>query len=115
MASNPLPVACASSADPTCDHFALTVDARAGTHVAVAITTQDANTLDLDLQVFSPNGQLIKTSTSSGSTEYLVFEMDPEAHGTGTYEIRVQPWTVVPGATYDGVAAVSKSTPTICA
>lgn len=30
--------------DPTCHHFALTVDARAGTHVAVAITTEDQGT-----------------------------------------------------------------------
>jgi hypothetical protein len=108
LASNPLPVACADAADPTCDHFSLTVDGRPGTHVAVAITAEDADALDLDLQVFSPNGQMIKTSTSSGATEYLVFEVDPEAHGSGAYEVRVQPWTVLPGAAYRGVAAVSK-------
>jgi hypothetical protein len=109
VASNPLPVACSSSADPTCDNFALTVDARPGTNVAVAITTEDANAIDLDLQVYAPNGELVKTSTTATATESLVFEVDPEAHGTGVYEVRVQPWTVLPGATYSGVAMVTKA------
>lgn len=109
VASNPLPVACADSADPTCDNFALTVDARPGTNVAVAITTEDPNTMDLDLLVYAPNGELVKTSTTATATESLVFEIDPEAHGTGAYEVRVQPWTVLPGATYTGVAMVTKA------
>jgi hypothetical protein len=109
VATNPLPVACSSSADPTCDNFALTVDARPGTHVAVAITTEDANAVDLDLMVYAPNGELVKTSTTSTATESLVFEVDPEAHGTGAYEVRVQPYAVLPGATYQGVAMVTKA------
>lgn len=107
--SNPLPVACTSSADPTCDSFALTVDARPGTNVAVAITTEDPNSIDLDLLVYAPNGELVKTSTTSTATESLVFEVDPEAHGTGAYTVRVQPWTVLPGATYSGVAMVTRA------
>lgn len=109
VASNPLPVACSSSADPTCDNFALTVDARPGTHVAVAITTDDPNAMDLDLMVYAPNGELVKTSTTATATENVVFEVDPDAHGTGAYEVRVQPWTVLPGATYTGVAMVTKA------
>jgi hypothetical protein len=108
VASNPLPVACSDSADPTCDYFALTVDARPGTNVAVAITTDDPNAMDLDLLVYAPNGELVKTSTTATATESLVFEVDPEAHGTGAYEVRVQPWTVLPGATYTGVAMVTR-------
>ena len=108
LAPNPLPVACADAADATCDNFALTVDAKAGTHVAVAITTDDPAANDLDLQVFAPNGSLVKTSATSTGTESVVFELDPAAHGEGAYSVRVQPWLVTPGTVYTGVASVTR-------
>lgn len=103
----PNPVACTSSVDPVCDHFFLSVDAREGTHVGVGITTDDPAGNDFDLFVHAPDGTLLASSTSPTGTESLVFEHS-SAHGTGAYEVRVQPWLVNPGATYQGVASLTR-------
>lgn len=104
VASNP--AACAGSADPTCDHFFLTVDARAGTNVLVAIDgAADAD--DYDLFVYHPDGTLAAQKATGGGNEALVFEHST-AHGSGPYEVRVQPFLVSPGSTYTGVAQVTR-------
>lgn len=101
------PVACIDSSDPVCDHFFLTVDAREGTHVGVAITTDAPEANDLDLFVYAPDGTLLASSTTPTGTEGLVFEHSSE-HGVGPYEVRVQPWLVEPGTVYEGVAMTSR-------
>lgn len=103
----PNPAACVSSVDPVCDHFFLTVDAREGTHVGVAITTEDPAANDLDLFVYAPDGTLLASSATATGTESLVFEHRLD-HGTGPYEVRVQPWLVAPGTVYEGFATVSR-------
>lgn len=103
----PNPVACATSVDPLCDHFLLTVDAKAGTRVAVAITTADPVGNDFDLFVHAPDGTLLASSTTASGTEQAVFEHQAQWAGQA-YEVRVQPWLVSPGTTYEGVAAVTK-------
>ncbi|HEX2164323.1 MAG TPA: zinc-dependent metalloprotease family protein [Thermoanaerobaculia bacterium] len=109
LVPNPLPIACTIAGDPTCDHFALTVDAPAGTHVAVAITAANPTSNDLDLLVYAPNGSLVRTAATSTGTEALVFAVDPAAHGTGAYQVRVQPWLVTPGTTYQGAAGLTEA------
>jgi reprolysin-like metallo-peptidase family M12B len=101
------PAACATSVDPLCDHFLLTVNAKAGTRVAVAITTAAPATNDFDLFVYAPDGTLLTSSASSGGTETAVFEHQLQWAGQA-YEVRVQPWLVEPGTTYQGVAATTK-------
>lgn len=102
----PNPVGCANELDPSCDHFFLEVDARNGTHVAVAITTEDPAGNDFDLAVYAYDGTLLANSTTATGSESLVFE-HLEAYG-GPYEVRVQPWLVTPGTSYEGAAMVSK-------
>lgn len=101
------PTVCTSSIDPVCDHFFLSVDAREGTHVGVAITTDDPEANDLDLFLYAPDGTLLASSTTPTGTESLVFEHSLD-HGTGPYEVRVQPWLVAPGTVYEGFATVSR-------
>ena len=105
VASNP--AACVNELDPSCDHFYLTVDAKDGAHVAVAITTDDPAGNDFDLAVYAPDGTLLANSTTATGSESLVFE-HREAYGAGPYEVRVQPWLVTPGTTYEGAAMVSR-------
>jgi hypothetical protein len=101
----PNPAACLGSADPTCDHFFLEVDAPAGSNVLVAIDgAADAD--DYDLFVYHPDGTLAAQKATGGGNESVVFEHGT-AHGTGPYEVRVQPFLVSPGSTYSGAAALT--------
>jgi hypothetical protein len=99
-ASNP--ATCAGSVDPTCDHFALTVNAHNGAHVMVAIASNVAGD-DYDLFVFYPDGSMAAQKATSSGNEMVVFEHSTD-HGSGAYEVRVQPFLVTPGSTYQGLA-----------
>jgi hypothetical protein len=100
------PVACFGSLDPTCDHFALTVDATHGTPVTVAIaSTVDGD--DFDLFVFYPNGTLAGQSATGRGNEAATFEHRTD-RGTGPYKVRVQPFLVTPRSSYTGVATVGQ-------
>lgn len=103
----PNPAACATSFDPLCDHFLLIVDAKVGTRVAVAITTADPTANDFDLYVYAADGTLVTSSATGSGTEQAVFEHKAQYVGQ-TYEVRVQPFLVAPGTTYQGVAAVTR-------
>jgi hypothetical protein len=103
-ASNP--AVCAGASDPTCDHFFLEVDARAGSHVLVAIDgASDSD--DYDLFVYHPDGTLAAQKATGSGNEAVVFEHGT-GHGTGPYEVRVQPFLVGAGSTYAGVAQVTR-------
>jgi hypothetical protein len=100
-ASNP--AACVGPADPTCDHYALTLNVRANQDVSVGIVGAEGD--DWDLFVYGPDGSQVASSATPSSSESVVIDGQP----AGTYEVRVQPFTVTPGASYDGRAAVVKS------
>jgi len=99
----PNPVACAGAEDPTCDHYALTVDVDDTQDVTVSIVGAQGD--DWDLFVYGPDGSQVASSATPGSSESVVIDGEP----SGTYEVRVQPFTVTPGATYDGRAAAVAS------
>ena len=100
-ASNP--AACVGASDPTCDHFFLDVTTRSNQDVSIAITGTEGD--DWDLFVYGPDGSQVASSATSSSNESVVIDGVP----TGTYEVRVQPFTVTPGATYEGRAALVKA------
>jgi hypothetical protein len=101
VASNPSPTGCLGASDPSCDHFSLTVDRPAGAKIEVAIVGVEGD--DLDLFVFYPDGTEVARSTSPTSIERIVFDHQTD-HGAGPYDVAVQPWLVLPGDSYDGVA-----------
>ncbi|HEX7189893.1 MAG TPA: pre-peptidase C-terminal domain-containing protein [Actinomycetes bacterium] len=100
-ASNP--VACVGAGDPTCDHFLLDVTTKRTQDVSIAITGATGD--DWDLFVYGPDGSQVAASATSSSNEAVVIDGVP----AGTYEVRVQPFTVSPGATYDGRAALVRA------
>lgn len=100
------PAVCVGAGDPTCDHFSLTVDAKAGTHVFVAIDGKlDGD--DYDLFVYYPDGSLAAQKATGSGNEMVVFQHRTDL-GAGPYEVRVQPFLVTPGSTYAGVAQITK-------
>jgi len=101
------PAACVGSIDPTCDHFALSVDAKQGTHVTVAIAAS-AEGNDYDLFIYYPDGTPAAQSATGSGNEAATFEHRTD-RGTGAYQVRVQPFLVTPGSSYTGVAMVSKA------
>ena len=101
VASNP--AACVGPADPTCDHYALTIDIRDKQDVSIGIVGAEGD--DWDLFVYGPDGSQVASSATSSSSESVVIDGQP----AGTYEVRVQPWAVTPGASYDGRAAVVRA------
>src|SRR5918999_3277146 len=93
---------CVTPADPTCDAFSLTVDLKPGRRFAVAIASEIEGD-DYDLYVFYPDGTEAARSATSGGSEAVVIE-HTSLHGSGPYHVRVQPWQVSAGSTYQGVA-----------
>ena len=97
------PAVCVGAADPTCDHYSLTLNVKSGQDVSIGIVGAEGD--DWDLFVYGPDGSQVASSATPESSESVVIDGRP----AGTYEVRVQPFTVTPGATYDGRAAVVKA------
>lgn len=99
---------CTERSDATCDRFRLEVEASDGVPVCISITTEDPELDDLDLYVYSADGELLAASTGPSGRERVTFE-HRAATAAGSYEIRVQAWMVQPGTTYAGQAEVGAS------
>jgi hypothetical protein len=99
---------CLGAGDPTCDAFALTVDLREGARFVVAIATEFEGD-DYDLIVFFPDGTEASRSATASGSESVVIEHTTE-HGTGAYQVRVLPFFVSSGSTYQGVAGRTRET-----
>jgi reprolysin-like metallo-peptidase family M12B len=95
-ASNP--AACAGPQDPTCDRFELTMRPERRTDVRVAVTAPEGQ--DIDLFVTGPDGSQVPHENSPSHAEQLTIH-EPIS---GRYTVTVQPFTVEPGTTYEGVA-----------
>ena len=103
LASNP--VICLTSTDPGCDHFRLTISAGGVKNVAIAIQAAAGyEGDDYDLFVYDDQGVLVGKSATSSSAESVVIEKGTAAY----YEVRVQPWLVSPGSSYNGVAMATR-------
>jgi hypothetical protein len=106
VASNP--VVCATSLDPLCDHFRLTIDAASIRRVLIAIAPGEGfETDDYDLFVYDDQGVLVASQADGDGYEAVVIENA----GAAFYEVRVQPWLVTPGSTYHGVAMRTREQP----
>ena len=107
----PQPVSC-RIAEPTCDHFALTIVpptqdfAPKQDYVVTVRVTATRMGDDIDLFVRDPNGNTIASSGTSGGVEEVLLSNPP----AGTYTVVVQPFLVFPPpvgpGTYSGFAAL---------
>ena len=99
LLSNPL--SC-RDAELTCDHFALTIVPAKHDFVVTIRVSVTRSGDDIDLFVRDPNGNTVATSGTPGGVEEILLS-NPAG---GTYTVVVQPFLVVPGGTYAGVAAL---------
>lgn len=104
-ASNPLiqDNRCGGVDRSTCDLFVLDVRAQRGWLISVATETSEGT--DLALFVYDRRGEFVAGQDRSGGNEMLSFRHDPR---TAPYEVRVQPFLVEPGATYQGDARLDR-------
>lgn len=100
---------CITPSNPTCDAFALTVDLPLNYRFSVAVKS-DNPADDYDLYVYYPDGTEAARSANSGSSEAVVI-VHTGQHGTGPYQVRVLPFSVTSGSTYQGVARSTSSQP----
>jgi hypothetical protein len=107
VASDPCPSAALDPNDATCDHYRVTVDVPSsfwssnvgGATITISWGSADN---DFDMYVYDGAGNLVKQSVSSSTTYERV--VIPDA--SGTYEVRVAPFTVVDSG-YDGNVTLS--------
>ena len=102
------------ASDPLCDHFALTINLPTGSEIEVSVKTEVPNPPDgaqpldgddYDLFVYAPNGALVASAANVKGNETVVFRHSSRYSGK-PYEVRVHPWFVLPGSTYEGSARV---------
>lgn len=91
------------SLDPACDTFKLTVAPPAVGSYLVTVELQAAAGNDLDLFVFNSSGTLIGISATGVGSESVALSDLP----AGVYDVVVEAWLVVPGATYSGRAEMA--------
>jgi hypothetical protein len=105
----PSPLGCVSASNPACDAYALTVDVKPGTAFAVAISSEIEGD-DYDLYVYYPDGTAAASSATEGGNEAVVIK-HTLLHGTGPYKVRVLPFTVTAGSTYQGIVRSTRDAP----
>lgn len=93
---------------PACDNYRLTV-ASGVKQVLIAIAPATGfETDDYDLYVYNAAGVQIATDAGADGYESVVFDND----GTSAYfDVRVQPYLINPGSSYNGVAQATKRQP----
>ena len=114
----PNQLGCLTPSDPTCDAFALTVNLNLGYRFVVGIQSEIPGD-DYDLYVYYPDGTEAGRSATSAANESVVIK-HTNLHGTGPYQVRVLPFTVTSGSTYQGIAratsqvAIEPEDPNVC-
>ncbi|HYZ93279.1 MAG TPA: PPC domain-containing protein [Actinomycetota bacterium] len=102
---NPAGNCLGGSEDPACDYFYLKVDLPDGARIRIDLPAPSATT-DLDLYVHSPTGTEMGVSGNlPGQNEFIEFRHSGRFRNK-PYEIRVLPYLVVPGTTYNATAKV---------
>lgn len=96
----PNPAVCATSVDPLCDHFQLTIAGTSIRRVLIAVAPDAGfEDDDYDLFVYDDQGVLLASQADGDGFESVVIENT----GAAYYEVRVQPFLVTPGSAYRGV------------
>lgn len=103
----PNQLGCVTADNPSCDAFALTVNLKPGSRFAVAISSEIEGD-DYDLYVYYPDGTEAGRSANSGGNESLVLQ-HTALHGIGPYRVRVLPFSVTSGSSYQGVAHATRA------
>lgn len=98
----PNQLGCLTPSNPTCDAYSLQVNLTPGYRFVVAVASEIAGD-DYDLYVYYPDGTEAGRSANTGGNESVVIKHST-AHGTGPYQVRVLPFSVTSGSTYEGVA-----------
>ena len=105
----PNQLGCLHPSNPLCDAYALTVNLAVGERFVVAVQGDLAQD-DYDLYVYYPNGTEAGRSAQDGGNEAVVIQ-HTNSQGTGPYQVRVLPFAVTSGSTYQGVAQKTSQTP----
>ena len=103
----PNQLGCVTPSNPTCDAFALTVNLTLGYRFVVAIQSEIPAD-DYDLYVYYPDGTEAGRSANAGASESVVIK-HTNLHGTGPYKVRVLPFSVTAGSTYQGIARATSA------
>lgn len=102
------PVPC-DVGQPACDTFRLTVTGGGIKQVLIAIAPAAGfETDDYDLHVYNDKGVRVAEDASGDGYESTVIST---ADGSAYYDVRVQPYIVMPGSSYSGVAQPSRGAP----
>ena len=106
--------------DPTCDHFALTVKMGQGAKIKVSIRSSSSGLEalqavlfgpnDFDLYVYDANGNEVGESADPSGNQTVEFTHQAALRGK-PYDVRVNPYFVVPGATYKGTVRTLQYAP----
>lgn len=102
LVSNPADCA---TAEVTCDHYALTIEAPHHDFVVTVRVVARSSADDLDLFIRDMSGAIVgRSATSTGVEEITLVNPAP-----GVYTVVVQPFLVQPlsGGTYDGTAGIA--------
>ena len=93
---------CSVEGEPGCDRFTLTVSPQTEpTTLAVTVATADGGNDDYDVYVYQDGVRVAESAHQGTPPETLAIPRP-----SGTYEIRVQAFQVLPGSTYRGEAAL---------
>lgn len=105
----PNQLGCVTANDPTCDAFDVTVNLPNNYRFAVAIASEIEGD-DYDLYVYYPDGTEAGRSANAGGNESVVI-VHNQSRGTGPYKVRVLPFEVTSGSTYQGIARSTSQQP----
>jgi hypothetical protein len=103
----PNQLGCLTPSNPTCDAFALTVNLTLGYRFVVAIQSEIEGD-DYDLYVYYPDGTEAGRSANAGGSESVVIA-HTNLHGSGPYKVRVLPFEVTSGSTYQAIARATSA------
>ncbi|HEX2225186.1 MAG TPA: zinc-dependent metalloprotease family protein [Thermoanaerobaculia bacterium] len=105
----PNQLGCLTPGNPTCDAFDVTVNLPNNYRFAVAIASEIEGD-DYDLYVYYPDGTEAARSANAGGNESVVI-VHNQSRGTGPYKVRVLPFEVTSGSTYQGIARSTSQQP----
>ncbi len=93
---------------PACDNFRVTASSNVKELLIAIAPAEGFETDDYDLHVYNDRGERVGEDASDNGYESSVISND----GTSAYfDIRVQPWLVLPGSSYSGVVQATRRQP----